>query len=136
MLFLYPLESQPKDCVDTPEGNLESDAVVPRQMEESTAPNYHRCFDRATSRHVYIPWSLIHEIFCQTRRLRRGSCDALVAGSWSASPRTPASAGCPFPRLSRRGAAATLCNGAVAATWTATRRKRSAAENLATKMLE
>jgi len=38
MLFLYPLESQPKDCVDTPEGNLESGAVVPRQMEESTAP--------------------------------------------------------------------------------------------------
>lgn len=106
MLVLYPLEPHPKDCVDTPEGNLESGAVVPRQMEESTAPTDQRCFDRATSQHVYTPWSLIHEIFCQTRRLRRSSCDALVAGSWSASPRTPASAGCPFPRLSRRGAAA------------------------------
>jgi len=99
MFFLYPLEPQPKDCVDTPEGNLESGAVVPRQMEESTAPTDQRCFDRATSQHVYIPWSLIHEIFCQTRRLRRSSRDALVAGSWSASPRTPASAG--FPRLSQ-----------------------------------
>ena len=102
MLFLYPLEPQPKDCVDTPEGNLESGAVVPRQMEESTAPTDQRCFDRATSRHVYIPWSLIHEIFCQTRRLPRSSCDAPVAGSWSASPRTSASAGCPFPHLSQK----------------------------------
>jgi hypothetical protein len=67
MLFLYPLEPQPKDCVDTPGGNLESGAVVPRLMEESTASTDQRCFDRATSRHVYIPWSLIHEIFYQTR---------------------------------------------------------------------
>ena len=134
-LFLYPLEPQTKDCVDTPEGNLESGAVVSRQMEESTAPTDQRCFDRATSQHVYIPWLLIHEIFCQTRRLSRSSCDALVAGSWSPSPRTPASARCPFPRLSGRGAAATLCNGAVTVTRTATRRKGPAAENLAAEML-
>jgi hypothetical protein len=56
MLVSYPLEPQPKDCVDTPEGNLESGPVVPRQMEERIASADQRFFDRATSQHVYIPW--------------------------------------------------------------------------------
>jgi hypothetical protein len=63
MLVLYPLEPHPKDCVDTPEDNLESGPVVPRQMEERIASTDQRFFDRATSQHVYIPWLLIHEIF-------------------------------------------------------------------------
>ena len=69
ILVSYPLEPQPKDCVDTPEGNLESVAVVPKRMEERIASADQRFFDRATSQHVYNPWLLIHEIFCQTRRL-------------------------------------------------------------------
>jgi hypothetical protein len=81
MLVSYPLEPHPKDSVDTPEGNLESGAVFPRQMEERTGSADQRFFDRATSRHVYIPWLLIHEIFCHARRLHRISCcDAVVAG--------------------------------------------------------
>ncbi len=113
--------------------------MVPRQREESTASADQRCFDRATSQHVYIPWSLIHEIFCQTRRLCRSSCDVPVAEQWGprrAHQLRQEALFLDYHKDLRRGAAATLCNGAVAATWTATRRKRPAAENLAAEMLE
>ena len=54
---------------------MERAAVVPRQIEERTASADQRFFGCATSQHVYIPWLLIHEIFCQTRRLRRSCYD-------------------------------------------------------------
>jgi hypothetical protein len=53
MLVLYPLEPHPKDCVDTPESNLESGPVVPRQMEERIASTDQRFFLTAQHRSMF-----------------------------------------------------------------------------------
>ena len=53
MLVLYPLEPHPKDSVDTPEGNLEIGAVLPRPNGREDSLGGSTFYDRATSQHVY-----------------------------------------------------------------------------------